>query len=102
MVDIDMLGLTALVKEVTKVEEDKFTAGGIYVPKTVETNSSFVEAEVVKVGPGEESAHGKFIEPEFKVGDVIYLDRGFAKPFSVGNEDFLIVSARDVIAKKSV
>ena len=96
-----MLGLTALVREVKKEEKDKVTDGGIFIPNTVDTNtSSFIEAKVEKVGPGEENSHGKFIEPEFKVGDTIYLDRGFAKAFNVGNEEFLIVSARDVIAKE--
>lgn len=95
-----MLGLTALVKEVAKEQEEKVTPGGIFVPGTVQDQTSFVEAKVIKVGPGEENAHGKFIKPEFAEGDTIFLDRGFAKPFNVGNDEFLIVSARDVIAKK--
>lgn len=92
-----MLGLTALVKEVEK-EKNKVTSGGIYVPETVQADDSFIEAEVVEVGPGEHNSNGHFIKPEFKKGDTIVLDRGFAKPIKRDNKEFLVVSARDVIA----
>jgi chaperonin GroES len=76
-------------------EEDETTASGLVIPDTAKERPQ--EGEVMAVGPGR-FEDGKRIPMDVNVGDrVIYAKYGGTE-VKVGGEEYLILSARDVLA----
>lgn len=93
---LQVLGAHILVKPFAKEEK---TTGGIIVPQTA-SEGKLVKGSVVSVGPGEWD-HGIFVKVEgLTEGDTVLLDKNFTTELSNGNEKFLIVRVRDVLAKE--
>lgn len=64
------IGNRALIKEDPK---DEISAGGIYIPPTVDDRKLAVKATVIAVGRGKILPNGTLIEPHIKAGDRVIL-----------------------------
>ena len=87
------LGDRVVVKP--KDEDDARTPSGIVIPDTAKEKPQL--GEVLAVGPGEYK-DGERVPLDVSVGDVIFYSKYGGTEVKVEGEDFLILSARDVLA----
>jgi chaperonin GroES len=81
---------------VRTLEAEQTTASGLVIPDTAKEKPQ--EGEVLAVGPGRVADSGNRIPLDVAVGDkVIYSKYGGTEIKHTG-EDYLILSARDVLA----
>ena len=80
---------------VKRVEHKTQTAGGIYLPTEQKVN----EADVVAVGPGATDESGKLIPMEVAVGDSVLLPEYGATAVTIGEEEFHLLRASDILGK---
>ena len=78
-----------------KDEDEATTASGLVIPDTAKEKPQL--GEVLAVGPGE-IKDGERIPMDVKVGDVVFYSKYGGTEVKVEGEDFLILSARDVLA----
>ena len=77
------------------VEEEQTTASGLVIPDTAKEKPQ--EGEVVAVGPGR-FEDGKRVPLDVKVGDTVIYSKYGGTEVKVGGEEYLVLSARDVLA----
>jgi len=78
------------------IEAGEEIRGGIILPDTAKEKPQ--EGEVVAVGPGRMTDEGKRITMDVKVGDRIIYAKYGGTEVKVGGNDYLILSARDILA----
>ena len=76
-------------------EVEQTTASGLVIPDTAKEKPQ--EGTVVAVGPGRFD-NGVRITIDVKVGDVVLYSKYGGTEVKFSNEDFLVLSARDVLA----
>ena len=76
-------------------EETQRTPTGIIIPDTAKEKPQ--EGEVVAVGPGR-FEDGKRVPLDVKVGDTVIYSKYGGTEVKVGGDEYLILSARDVLA----
>jgi chaperonin GroES len=78
-------------------EEESTTASGIVIPDTAKERPQ--EGEVIAVGPGRFTEDGKTrVAMDVKVGDKVIYSKYGGTEVKVEGEEYLILSARDVLA----
>jgi chaperonin GroES len=75
---------------------EQVTASGLVIPDTAQEKPQ--EAEVVAVGPGRVDERGNRIPVDVAVGDKVIFSKYGGTELKYGGEDFLVLSARDVLA----
>jgi chaperonin GroES len=75
---------------------EQVTASGLVIPDTAQEKPQ--EAEVVAVGPGRVDDKGNRIPVDVSVGDKVVFSKYGGTELKYGGEDYLILSARDVLA----
>ena len=81
---------------VQTVEAEQTTASGLVIPETAKEKPQ--EARVVAVGPGRVDEKGNRIPVDIKEGDVVVFSRYGGTEVKYQGEEYLILSARDVLA----
>src|SRR5207249_5106913 len=76
-------------------EEDETTVSGIVIPDTAKEKPQ--EGEVMAVGPGR-FEDGQRIPMDVKIGDKVIYSKYGGTEVKVEAEEYLILSARDVLA----
>ena len=76
-------------------EETQRTPTGIIIPDTAKEKPQ--EGEVVAIGPGR-FEDGKRVPLDVKVGDRVIYSKYGGTEVKVENEDYLVLSARDLFA----
>ncbi|MGH2663165.1 MAG: co-chaperone GroES [Actinomycetota bacterium] len=76
-------------------EEEETTVSGIVIPDTAKEKPQ--EGDVVAVGPGR-FEDGTRVPMDVKVGDRILYSKYGGTEVKVGGEEYLVLSARDVLA----
>ena len=76
-------------------EEEQTTVSGIVIPDTAKEKPQ--EGEVVAVGPGR-FEDGKRVPVDVKSGDRVLYSKYGGTEVKVGGEEYLVLSARDVLA----
>ena len=76
-------------------EEEQTTVSGIVIPDTAKEKPQ--EGEVIAVGPGR-FEEGKRIPVDVKVGDRVIYSKYGGTEVKVEGDEYLILSARDVLA----
>ena len=76
-------------------EEEDVTASGIVIPDTAKERPQ--EGEVIAVGPGR-FEEGQRIPMDVKVGDKIIYSKYGGTEVKIEGDEYLILSARDVLA----
>ena len=78
------------------IEEEQKTKGGLIVPDSAKEKSQ--RGKVVAVGSGRTLDSGERVKPEVKAGDVVYFAKYGGTEVSLDNEDYTILSERDILA----
>src|SRR3954454_23629054 len=76
-------------------EEEETTASGIVIPDTAKEKPQ--EGTVIAVGPGR-FEDGARIPLDVKVGDVVIYSKYGGTEVKYGPDEYLVLSARDVLA----
>ena len=76
-------------------EGEEMTASGLVIPDTAKEKPQ--EGEVLAVGPGR-FEDGSRVPLDVKVGDKVIYSKYGGTEVKFGGEDYLILSARDVLA----
>src|ERR1041385_1579146 len=77
-------------------EAETTTASGIVIPDTAKEKPQ--EGTVLAVGPGRIDDNGNRIPLDVAVGDVVLYSKYGGTEVRYGGEDYLVLSARDVLA----
>src|SRR6266702_5305940 len=78
-------------------EEEETTASGLVIPDTAKERPQ--EGEVIAVGPGRfNEAGAKRVPMDVKVGDVVLYSKYGGTEVKYHGEEYLVLSARDVLA----
>jgi len=75
---------------------EQTTASGLVIPDTVKEKPQ--EGEVMAVGPGRVDDNGKRIPLDVAVGDKVIYSKYGGTEIKYNGEEYLILSARDVLA----
>jgi chaperonin GroES len=82
---------------VQPLEAEQTTASGLVIPDTAKEKPQ--EGTVLAVGPGRFDDKGeKRVPLDVKVGDVVLYSKYGGTEVKYNNEDYLVLSARDVLA----
>ena len=79
---------------VRRLEGEEKSAGGIIIPDTAKEKP--MEGEVVAVGPGARSEHGKLHALDVKAGDRILFGKWSGTEVKIEGTDYLILKESDV------
>lgn len=82
---------------IRQAEAEQTTASGLVLVDSAKEKPQ--QGEVLAVGPGRVDDSGNRIEMEVSVGDVVIYSRYGGTEVTLDGEDYLILSARDVLAK---
>jgi chaperonin GroES len=77
-------------------EAEATTASGLVIPDTAKEKPQ--QGEVLAVGSGRRADNGDLIPMEVKVGDTVVYSKYGGTEISLEGKDYLILSARDVLA----
>ena len=77
-------------------EAETQTASGLVIPDTAKEKPQ--EGTVVAVGPGRFSDEGERIPLDINAGDTVVYSKYGGTEIKLGGEEYLILSARDVLA----
>lgn len=78
------------------VEAEQTTASGLVIPDTAKEKPQ--EAKVIAVGPGRVDDKGNRIPVDVAEGDVVIFSKYGGTEVKYGGSEYLILSARDVLA----
>ncbi|PQZ87496.1 co-chaperone GroES [Arthrobacter sp. MYb214] len=81
---------------IKQVEAVTTTASGLVIPDSAKEKPQ--EGAVVAVGPGRIDDNGNRIPLDVSEGDVVLYSKYGGTEVKVGNEEYLVLSARDVLA----
>ncbi|MCV2395509.1 co-chaperone GroES [Actinotalea sp. M2MS4P-6] len=81
---------------VRPLEAEQTTASGLVIPDTAKEKPQ--EGEVVAVGPGRFDDKGQRLPVDVSVGDKIIYSKYGGTEVKYAGEEFLILSARDILA----
>ncbi|QHC01438.1 co-chaperone GroES [Epidermidibacterium keratini] len=77
-------------------EAETTTASGLVIPDTAKEKPQ--EGTVVAVGPGRIDDKGNRVPMDVKEGDVVIYSKYGGTEVKYANEDYLVLSARDLLA----
>ena len=81
---------------VKPLDAEQTTASGLVIPDTAKEKPQ--EGEVLFVGPGRVDDSGNRIPVDVSVGDTVVYSKYGGTEVKYGGEEYLILSARDVLA----
>ena len=81
---------------VKALEAEKTTASGIVIPDSVKEKPQ--EGEVLAVGPGRVDDNGNRVPLDVAVGDKVIYSKYGGTEVKYDGEEYLILSARDILA----
>ncbi|MGL4173203.1 MAG: co-chaperone GroES [Actinomycetota bacterium] len=81
---------------VKALEAEETTASGLVIPDTAKEKPQ--EGEVLATGPGRIDDNGQRVPLDVKVGDVVIYSKYGGTEVKYSGDEFLILSARDVLA----
>lgn len=81
---------------VRPLEAEQTTASGLVIPDTAKEKPQ--EGQVVAVGPGRVAENGNRVPVDVAEGDVVLYSKYGGTEVKVVGEEYLVLSARDVLA----
>ena len=81
---------------IQQVEAEQTTASGLVIPDTAKEKPQ--EGTVVAVGPGRVDDNGNRVPMDISEGDVVIYSKYGGTEVKYRGEEYLILSARDVLA----
>jgi chaperonin GroES len=81
---------------ITRMEEEKMSAGGIVIPDTATEKP--IKGEIVAVGEGKALDNGSLRAPKVKVGDKVLFGKYSGTEVKLDGTDYLVVKEDDIFA----
>ena len=81
---------------VQPLEAEQTTASGLVIPDTAKEKPQ--EGKVVAVGPGRVTDNGTRVPVDVAEGDVVLYSKYGGTEVKAGGDEYLVLSARDVLA----
>ena len=81
---------------VKPLEAEQTTASGLVIPDTAKEKPQ--EGEVIAVGAGRFADKGERVPMDVKVGDKVVFSKYGGTELKYGNEEFLVLGTRDILA----
>lgn len=81
---------------IQQLDAETTTASGIVIPDTAKEKPQ--EGKVVAVGPGRVDDNGNRVPVDVQVGDVVIYSKYGGTEVKYAGDEYLILSARDVLA----
>jgi chaperonin GroES len=81
---------------VQPLEAEQVTASGLVIPDTAKEKPQ--EGKVIAVGPGRVDDKGARVPVDVAVGDVVLYSKYGGTEVKYSGEEYLVLSARDVLA----
>ncbi len=81
---------------VKPLEAEQVTASGLVIPDTAKEKPQ--EGEVLAVGPGRVDDRGTRVPVDVSVGDIVLYSKYGGTEVKYSGEQYLVLSARDVLA----
>ena len=81
---------------IQQLEAEQTTASGLVIPDTAKEKPQ--EGKVVAVGAGRVDDKGNRIPVDVQEGDVVLYSKYGGTEVKIGGEEYLVLSARDVLA----
>ena len=81
---------------VKPLEAEQTTASGLVIPDTAKEKPQ--EGEVVAVGTGRFNDKGERVPMDVQVGDKVVFSKYGGTELKYGNEEFLVLGTRDILA----
>ena len=81
---------------VQPLEAEQTTASGLVIPDTAKEKPQ--EGKVIAVGPGRFDDKGARVPVDVQVGDVVLYSKYGGTEVKYSGEEYLVLSARDVLA----
>jgi chaperonin GroES len=81
---------------IKSLEAEQTTASGLVIPDTAKEKPQ--EGEVLAVGPGRIDDKGNRVPLDVNIGDRVIFSKYGGTEIKHGGEEYLILSARDVLA----
>ena len=78
-------------------DEAEAMRGGLYIPDTAKEKPT--QGEVIAVGPGRINDKGERIPMDLKAGDTVVYGKYSGTPYTVGDDEVIIIKASDILAK---
>lgn len=83
---------------VKNVQQEEVLASGLVIPDTAKEKPQ--QAEVIAVGPGRFDEDGeKRIPMDVQVGDIVVYAKYSGNEIKIDQEEYLILSEKDILAK---
>ena len=82
---------------VKNVQQEEVLASGLVIPDTAKEKPQ--QGEVIAVGPGRLDENGKRVPMDIEVGDTIIYAKYSGNEVKIDQEEYLILSEKDVLAK---
>jgi chaperonin GroES len=100
-VEVDIVSVSIQPLEdrivVKPLDAEQTTASGLVIPDTAKEKPQ--EGEVVAIGPGRIDDNGNRVPLDVSAGDKVIYSKYGGTEVKHGGEEYLILSARDVLAK---
>lgn len=81
---------------IQQVDAEETTASGLVIPDSAKEKPQ--EGEVVAVGPGRIDDNGNRVPLDISVGDRVIYSKYGGTEVKYGGEEYLVLSARDILA----
>ena len=81
---------------VKPLDAEQTTASGLVIPDTAKEKPQ--EGKVVAVGPGRVDDNGNRVPVDVAEGDIVLYSKYGGTEVKVGGQEYLVLSARDVLA----
>ena len=81
---------------VEPLEAEQVTASGLVIPDTAKEKPQ--EGKVIAVGPGRFDDKGERVPVDVQVGDVVLYSKYGGTEVKYSGQEYLVLSARDVLA----
>lgn len=79
------------------LEEEQVTASGIVLPDTVDKEKK-AQGQVIAIGPGKFLENGQRAVMEVAIGQVVLFKKWGGDEVEIGDEEYKIISAEDILA----
>jgi chaperonin GroES len=80
---------------IRRIEPEAKSAGGIFIPDTVQEKP--MEGEVVAVGPGARDESGKLVPLDVVAGDRVLFGKWSGTEIKLNGEDLMIMKESDIM-----
>ena len=82
------------------IVQEEVLSSGIVIPDTAKEKPN--QGEIIAVGPGRRDDDGKLVPMEISVGDRVLYAKYTGQEIKVENEEYIVLSERDILCKVQI